>query len=298
MGARFLLIDGYNLLHAAGLALTRYRQGEMQRRRERLLREVAEKLTLAERARATVIFDARDPTVDRPHRTIYAGLRVIFARPEGDADVVITKWLEAHQAPRHVTLVSSDRELQRGARRVGAQFLESRDFLEELRRRKEPSATTAKSDDAKPVDGLTPEEAALWANYFGDLQSAGLEELSRETRRGWPEAKTPTQMPTVEQTEGAPETGISPSGTAAKPSKSQSPANAPGSGRVSAHGRRTPRGSASRSSPGDKPTVDSDLAFWLREFGDLSELWKLDDRPELALEELERWLREFEADSD
>ncbi len=277
MGARFLLIDGYNLLHAAGLALTRYRQGEMQRRRERLLRDVAEKLTFAERARATVIFDARDPTVDRPHRTIYAGLRVIFARPEGDADVVITKWLEAHQAPRHVTLVSSDRELQRGARRVGAQFLESRDFLEELRRRQEQSATTAKSDDAKPVDGLTPEEAALWAHYFGDLQSAGLEELLRETRRERPDRKPNNVEPTEDDSARGPETGTAPADTAAHPSKSQSPANNSDPGLVSAHGRRKPRGNASRSPPGDKPTVDSDLAFWLREFGDLSELWKLDD---------------------
>ncbi len=40
-----LLIDGYNLLHAAGLGRARYGPGDLQRARQALLRKLFELLT-------------------------------------------------------------------------------------------------------------------------------------------------------------------------------------------------------------------------------------------------------------
>ncbi|MFM7159812.1 MAG: NYN domain-containing protein, partial [Planctomycetaceae bacterium] len=166
MGARFLVIDGYNLLHAAGLAQSHYAPGQLARQRQRLLARLASLLTLPERARTTVIFDARDPRVDRPARHVSAAMQIVFARPHGDADLFIQHWLDTHPAPRHVTLVSGDKVLQRAARGVGARMVAGGAFLQELTRRSLDRGTDPTADE-KPGH-LSPEEASAWLREFGD----------------------------------------------------------------------------------------------------------------------------------
>ena len=53
-----LLIDGYNLLHAAGFARTSYGRGEFEKARDRLIKLLAQQLNDRERERTTVVFDA------------------------------------------------------------------------------------------------------------------------------------------------------------------------------------------------------------------------------------------------
>jgi len=61
MAQKFLIIDGYNLMHAAGMARERYGPGDLERCRERLLRFLHSRLTAEERKRTTIVFDAWDP---------------------------------------------------------------------------------------------------------------------------------------------------------------------------------------------------------------------------------------------
>ena len=72
MATPFRIIDGYNLMHAAGMARRRYGPGDLERYRNRFIRLVAARLTEEERARTTIVFDARDPHVDGPreHRCL------------------------------------------------------------------------------------------------------------------------------------------------------------------------------------------------------------------------------------
>ncbi len=58
MARYYHLIDGYNLMHAAGIARVRYARGDLERCRNRLLLKLSELLTEDERQRATVVFDA------------------------------------------------------------------------------------------------------------------------------------------------------------------------------------------------------------------------------------------------
>ena len=115
MSAGILLIDGYNLLHAAGMGQKDYRPGDLLRCRTRLLKFLLGKLSAAEIHATTVVFDARDPPPDRPAQVVVSGIRILFANPGGDADELIRNWLAHHPTPRRVTLVSGDRELQRAA---------------------------------------------------------------------------------------------------------------------------------------------------------------------------------------
>ena len=300
VGARFLLIDGYNLLHAAGLARTDYRPDELRRQREKLLRLVARQLSPAEIPRVTVIFDARDPRVDRPNTTRFAGMAVIFARPEGDADLVIARWLDRHPAPRHVTLVSGDRALQRAARGVGAQWLDSHSFLLELtaraQRRSAPEAE-------KPEGMLSAAEAAEWSRWFGPVDLAGL------AAEPWPEplaapsppaprspAPKPEAQPPARPLPSPPSKGPSPGPTKRRrkatlkgPSPRPQMAETNDSPRPDVQTQSTGERSGATAAPRREIPGPLDLEHWLREFASLQEWVSREQSESSWLRDLEGW---------
>ena len=178
MSARFLIIDGYNLMHAAGLAKARYGPKDLQRCREKLIQLLLKHLQADEIARATLVFDATQPPPDAVHEQFVQGLAVFFATSPGDADEFIERWLHHHHAPSHVTMISSDHRLHRAAKRHHALPIDSEQFVEELLRRKPSAGSNAKQLGAKPaVDPkttrrLTTEEVDSWLTEFGDIPGA------------------------------------------------------------------------------------------------------------------------------
>lgn len=275
MGARFLLIDGYNLMHAAGMARSNYGPGDLQRCRERLLRYLAGRLTRAESARATVIFDARDPLVDRPHEQQFAGFRIVFARPEGDADLVIARFLDRHPAPKGVTLVSSDRELQRAARHSGAQWVESDRFLKDLDHRS--AKGTERRDetrDARTTEGLSPTEAEAWMRYFGNLNFVeGLAGDFEPEFRPVPPERAPVPEP--------------------EPGSAAAGSNTTDGGSVKRTTRR-PKPRRRLSAMTEKPDSGTDAQYWSEQFGVIPQIADGQGLPQISQKEVEMWLKEFE----
>jgi len=127
-----VLIDGYNLLYAAGLAKTKYAPGELDRRRARLLAKLKDLLDPAQLPRTTVVFDARiNPPPDRPDPPS-GPMTIIFAPSDREADDVVEELLAKHSSPQQVLVVSSDHRLHKAARRRGATAVDSDEFLDEL----------------------------------------------------------------------------------------------------------------------------------------------------------------------
>ena len=176
MSAPFLIIDGYNLLHAAGLAKHRYGPGDLQRCRERLLQLLLKHLRPEQIARATVVFDATQPPPDAPREQYVQGLAVHFATAPGDADEFIERWLQQHPSSSHVTLISSDHRLQRAAKRRHATPVDSEQFFEALLRHESSSGATPlarrQAVDPKTTRRLRPEEVDAWLAEFGDIPGA------------------------------------------------------------------------------------------------------------------------------
>jgi predicted RNA-binding protein with PIN domain len=264
MSAGLLLIDGYNLMHAAGLAQSDYRPGELLRCRTKLLKFLLSKLSAAEIKGTTIIFDARDPPPDRPAQVVVSGLTVLFANPGGDADVVIQEWLSRHSSPRRVTLVSSDRLLQRASRSYGAKFVGSEDFVHDLERRRGRRPTrggpsTSLSDDEKPAGTESASQSAHWLKVFGDVSIVEAEiEINRDVQSS--AAKSAPAMP------------------ASRPHRQS----------------QKPR-SGNESKPIGELEPD-EKAYWLKIFGDQPQAGTAAASPgELRLADLEQWLKEFEA---
>jgi uncharacterized protein len=178
----FLLIDGYNLLHAAGLARVRYAPGDLERLRHRLVAMLAEKLTPAERLRCTVVFDAQEAPFGGARESRVQDIAVTFPPPGGDADTAIEELLEKHPAAKQVVMVSGDHRLHKAARRRGATPMDSEPFWEQLRQSPDQRKTiapppTATSPSKRP--GPMSSEVAAWMNEFGEVS---VDDIAAEVR--------------------------------------------------------------------------------------------------------------------
>src|SRR5688572_18723775 len=117
MPVPYHLIDGYNLLHAAGLARETYGSGDLERARFALLVRVADGLDDAQRGRTSVVFDAADPPPDAARQFRFRDMTIIFAVASTDADALIEELIRVHSSPRQLRVVSDDIRLQRAAKR-------------------------------------------------------------------------------------------------------------------------------------------------------------------------------------
>jgi len=185
------LIDGYNLMHAAGLMKTRFGPGGLEKARRGLVGILAASLG-AEAANTTVVFDARVPTKLSDRETADSelnapqlhGLRIEFATGEEDADARIEKLIVRDSAPRQLTVVSSDARIRRAARRRGAKPVESGEFWDKLIDRRRPGKTgdraagTAAAPAEKP-SGRATADRDFWLREFDGLIAAEqLQELA------------------------------------------------------------------------------------------------------------------------
>jgi hypothetical protein len=102
-----------------------------------------------------------------------AGVKVVYAGKGAAADPVIEDLIQRDHSPRSLTLVSDDRELQRAARRRGAQAMPCQEFIHQLllalaqegESRAQRRQPTAQPKPAKP--GPHSDEMQQWAKEFG-----------------------------------------------------------------------------------------------------------------------------------
>lgn len=127
MARMFLIIDGYNLMHAAGFARSSYGPGDLERSRNRLLKQLTAQLDDSAAGNAIVVFDGKQSSNDTPQETISV-ISVRFSQDGMDADSEIELLLNSHSSPRQVLVVSSDHRLHKAARRRRSQCMDSEDF--------------------------------------------------------------------------------------------------------------------------------------------------------------------------
>lgn len=160
-----LFIDGYNLLHAAGLARESYGPGDLERARDRLLKKLTSLLDEDERVRTVVVFDAKESVGFLGSSVVVDEMTVVFPDRGIEADAVLEQMIRRHSAPRGLTVVSSDNRILAAARRRKANAIESDRFLARF----ETRATIDRSPE-KPRPGQTTEaDLEFWTNELDDL---------------------------------------------------------------------------------------------------------------------------------
>jgi uncharacterized protein len=94
------LIDGYNLMHAAGMLGRNPGPGSLQRARAALLRFLAAALPEPERNATTVVFDAPAASPGLPGDEEFQGIRVRYAVGYDSADSLMAELIRKDPAPR------------------------------------------------------------------------------------------------------------------------------------------------------------------------------------------------------
>ena len=183
MSTPFHILDGYNLLHAAGLARLKYGPGDLGRQRTKLLAKIAEKLRPEERSRCTVVFDAHEPPPDANPRQKHLEIAVLFAPDDGDADVMIEELVRTHPSPRQLIVVSSDHRLQKAVARRGGKGIDSEDWLQQQERR--PRTVPRLPTTPPPALPARDQQSRDWQQEFGEFSVA---ELAAEVAAESPDA--------------------------------------------------------------------------------------------------------------
>ena len=194
-----LLVDGYNLLSAAGILGRGVGLGTLQRARLALLNFLAESVEPESLSQTTVVFDAADPLPGLPRVLTHRGLTVRFASQYEDADALIEELIRADSAPRRLTVVSSDHRLQRAARRRKARAVDSDAWYAQVLRRRQERRESAAETPARPPVPLLAEDVDYWIRQFGgpSLLARLIEEESAD--HSAPSEEPPAESPPVEE---------------------------------------------------------------------------------------------------
>lgn len=162
-----ILIDGYNLMYAAGIIGRSPARGGLERSRLALLNFVAESAPATELPTTTIVFDSRSAPPGLPRKLTHRGMTVLFATTYESADELIEELIRADHAPRRLTVVSSDHRLQRAARRRRAKAIDSDRWYEDILRQ---HASRGSPEPVAPLKPSVPAagEVEYWLNQFDD----------------------------------------------------------------------------------------------------------------------------------
>ena len=175
------LIDGYNLMHAAGLMKARFGPGGLEKARRALTGVLAGSLG-DEAIHTTIVFDARPVPSDAQSQAESPemhGIHVEFASGEEGADARIEQLIHRESTPKRLTVVSSDARIRAAAKRRGAKPIDSERFWEQLLRDRRPTKNRPAGNQPEKPGGRGARESEFWLHEFEDLISdAELRELA------------------------------------------------------------------------------------------------------------------------
>lgn len=158
------LIDGYNLLHAVGLATRNLPAKSFERARTRLLDWLAD-CTKDRTELLRVVFDAQKsptPSLETNHR----GVKVRFAFRQ-TADELIEELIRDEHHPEKTTVVSNDHQVQDSGRHRGCAVSTCQEFVDWLIAiPKESGRALGAPEPEKIEEHASSEEMTAWLEAF------------------------------------------------------------------------------------------------------------------------------------
>jgi predicted RNA-binding protein with PIN domain len=136
----------------------------LERSREAMLDWLGGVLSDAQRARTTIVFDARQAPPGLPPSAKRHGLQIRFAPRGHEADALLEQLIRDHSAPRSLMVVSSDHRLHRAARRRRATPIDSDQWVTELSRRSKDDERS--SEPGRDRGELDADEMQAWLDEF------------------------------------------------------------------------------------------------------------------------------------
>ncbi len=222
MATPFIIIDGYNLMHAAGFARAHYGPGDLERCRNQFLLFLAQHIAPHQRQRTTVVFDAANSLSDLNQHVRYQKMTIEYAAHHADADALIEELIRETSAPRQTLVISSDHRLHKAAKRRKATPIDSEIFFYQLEEHgpvdtslEQAPAPQPREIRRKHTGQPTEAETEEWLEIFGDvdvteksptipIDESGADVPTKKKRRRKPsaaerEADKPESQPIADQ---------------------------------------------------------------------------------------------------
>lgn len=158
------IVDGYNVIFNRGWLNETGHSMALEQSRDRLIRELADRIPATDRARVTIVFDAKThPIKNVAAESLDRGFRILFAAEHDEADSLIEDLIRRHSNPKLLKIVSDDRRLKTAAKRRKAKWIGVEMWLEQLE--KNPPCVIP---DLPPVDKSSLEQLDHdWIAEFG-----------------------------------------------------------------------------------------------------------------------------------
>ncbi|MBI1247185.1 hypothetical protein GC197_04995 [bacterium] len=168
-----LIIDGYNLLYAAGLVGSVDGEGSFEGERRALLDALVAVIDPKELTQTVVVFDSAKAPPGLPRVYNHQQITVRFATGYADADEMIEELIRDHHAPKRLTVVSSDHRVQRAAKRRKAKAIDSDSWfrlMRQTRNRIRQQEAKQPPPPKQPKAPAIPEsEVNQWVEFFGEI---------------------------------------------------------------------------------------------------------------------------------
>ena len=135
MRFKWLIIDGYNVLHTQPHLVTLMRS-DMEQARHQLVRQIeAAALSMADHV--TLVFDGKERGIDealsRPR------FEVVYASKELSADGLIERLVDKAPTPECICVITSDTLEQRTVSGSGAYTMSAHEFMNQLHKQSQPT---------------------------------------------------------------------------------------------------------------------------------------------------------------
>ncbi len=156
---RRIIVDAYNVLHVTGVLDPDHAGPDLE--------QLAELIAASRWAGVLATLACDGPGRDTGRFQPPTGISVVYAGQGRDADSLIEGMIGRDSAPRSLRVVSSDRRIQRAARRRRAGWMSSEDFLQGLNHDAKRSVSRVIGAAGSPAVPLPEAAVARWLERFG-----------------------------------------------------------------------------------------------------------------------------------
>ena len=168
-----IIIDGYNVIFKVSELGYTTEKCDIEVLRNRFL-TLLEQYKEKRKHKLIVVFDGQG--TGNSSETRVAGIDVVFSRQDLDADEEIKRMVSGSENPRHITVITSDRDIEQYVRKYGCKVVEPLAFYRDIKKKVahiqaagNEDSRFKKEEDDEPISkylGPSKSEAQYWLKVF------------------------------------------------------------------------------------------------------------------------------------
>jgi len=172
-----IIVDGYNVIFKISELGYTTEKCDIEILRNKFL-TLLEQYKEKRKHKLIVVFDGQG--TDNSSETRVDGIDVVFSRQDLDADEEIKRMVRESENPRHITVITSDRDIEQSVKKYGCKVLEPLAFYRDIKKKVarlqaegQDGSRFKKEGDDEPISkyiGPSKSEAQYWLKVFSGKQ--------------------------------------------------------------------------------------------------------------------------------